>query len=64
MPVNQKMMDNLQKEYGKEKGTRVYYAMENKYVKERREHPSFSPSQVRQIVQDHDKSQRHRIKQL
>ena len=30
MPVNKKMMKNMKKEYGKEKGERVYYAMENK----------------------------------
>ena len=30
MPVNRKMMDNLEKEYGKKKGKKVYYAMEHK----------------------------------
>ena len=30
MPVNQKLMQSLIKEYGKEKGRRIYYAMEQK----------------------------------
>lgn len=28
MPVNKKLMRSLKKEYGEEKGERVYYAME------------------------------------
>ena len=30
MPVNKKKMAALKKQYGKEKGERVYYAMEQK----------------------------------
>lgn len=30
MPVNQKVMRNLKKEYGAKKGKSVYYALENK----------------------------------
>lgn len=30
MPVNQKKMKNLKKEYGAKKGASVYYALENK----------------------------------
>lgn len=30
MPVNRSMMKELKKQYGKEKGTDVYYALENK----------------------------------
>lgn len=30
MPVNQKKMNALKKEYGAKKGEEVYYAMENK----------------------------------
>lgn len=30
MPVNKKEMKNLKKEYGKKKGEKVYYALENK----------------------------------
>ena len=30
MPVNRKMMSEMEKEYGKKKGKKVYYAMENK----------------------------------
>ena len=30
MPINRKKMSALQKQYGKEKGTRIYYALENK----------------------------------
>lgn len=30
MPVNRKLMKRLRMEYGKEKGERVYFAMENK----------------------------------
>jgi hypothetical protein len=30
MPVNKKMMSNMKKQYGKEKGKDVYYAVENK----------------------------------
>jgi len=30
MPINKSLMDSLKKEYGTEKGTKVYYAMENK----------------------------------
>ena len=30
MPVNQKLLNSLIKKHGKEKGERVYYAMENK----------------------------------
>lgn len=33
MPVNMKMMKNMKKEYGEEKGEKVYYAMENKNKK-------------------------------
>ena len=29
MPVNQKAMDNMKKQYGSEKGERVYYASVN-----------------------------------
>lgn len=30
MPVNRSMMKSLKEQYGKEKGTSVYYALENK----------------------------------
>ena len=30
MPVNKKMMKTMQKEYGKDKGKKVYYAVEAK----------------------------------
>lgn len=30
MPINEKMMRNLEKEYGKLKGKNIYYALENK----------------------------------
>lgn len=30
MPINQKLMAKLQKQYGKEEGKRIYYAMEQK----------------------------------
>lgn len=30
MPVNQKKMKNLKKEYGAKKAKKVYYALENK----------------------------------
>lgn len=30
MPVNRSMMKDLKKQYGKEKGTDIYYALENK----------------------------------
>lgn len=33
MPVNRKMMGELEKEYGKKKGKKVYYALENKEKK-------------------------------
>jgi hypothetical protein len=33
MPVKQKMMKNLKKEYGKKKGEKVYYAIETKKKK-------------------------------
>lgn len=33
MPVNQKKMKALKKEYGSEKGKQVYYALENKAKK-------------------------------
>lgn len=33
MPINRKMMRNMRKEYGKKKGTRIYYATENKLTK-------------------------------
>ena len=29
MPINQKIMDNLKREYGDKHGEEVYYAMEN-----------------------------------
>lgn len=29
MPIKRKLMRNLIEEYGKEKGTRIYYQMEN-----------------------------------
>lgn len=30
MPVNRSMMKDLKKQYGKDKGEQVYYALENK----------------------------------
>ncbi len=30
MPINKKMMSNMKKQYGKEKGKDVYFAVENK----------------------------------
>lgn len=30
MPMNKKMKKNMEKEYGKKKGEKVYYATENK----------------------------------
>lgn len=30
MPINKKMMSSMKKQYGKEKGKDVYYAVENK----------------------------------
>ena len=30
MPINKKMMASVKKQYGKEKGKDVYYALENK----------------------------------
>lgn len=30
MPVNRKMMNDLKKEYGEEKGKSIYYAIEQK----------------------------------
>lgn len=30
MPINQSKMKALKKEYGKEKGKKIYYALENK----------------------------------
>ena len=36
MPVNEKMMGNMQKEYGMEKGKRVYYATEMKRKKKKK----------------------------
>lgn len=30
MPVNQKKMKSLKKQYGKNQGSKIYYAMENK----------------------------------
>lgn len=36
MPINKKKMSALRKEYGKAKGTRIYYMMENKEKKKRR----------------------------
>jgi len=40
MPVNKKKMAALKKEYGAEKGERVYYAMENKakHKKKKKKH--------------------------
>ena len=34
MPVNRKMMSELKKQYGKQKGVDVYYAIENKRKQE------------------------------
>ena len=31
MPINKDMMKSLVKEYGKKKGTTIYYAIEQKY---------------------------------
>jgi len=36
MPVKRKLMKNLQHEYGKVKGTRVYYALETNWKKKRK----------------------------
>lgn len=36
MPVNREMMDRMVKEYGAEKGKRVYYAMEMKRRKKKK----------------------------
>lgn len=36
MPVNKKKMAALKKEYGKEKGKSVYYALENKVKKKKK----------------------------
>ena len=33
MPINQKMMKSMQKQYGKKKGKDVYYAVEQKQKK-------------------------------
>lgn len=35
MPVNRKKMKKLKEEYGKEKGKRVYYALEQKEKKKK-----------------------------
>jgi len=35
MPVKKKMMSSLKKQYGKEKGKDVYYALENKLNKKK-----------------------------
>ena len=34
MPVNKKMMSELKKQYGTQKGTNIYYALENKRKQE------------------------------
>lgn len=34
MPINLKMMSELKKQYGKQKGTDVYYALETKRKQE------------------------------
>lgn len=36
MPINRKKMAALKKEYGKEKGKNVYYALEQKAKKEKK----------------------------
>lgn len=36
MPINQKMMRNMKKEYGSKKGESIYYALENKKKKKKR----------------------------
>lgn len=36
MPINRKKMMALKKEYGKEKGKQVYYALEQKAKKKRK----------------------------
>lgn len=46
MPINRKLMRNLQEQYGKEKGTSVYYAME------RQGHPSTKVTTVREHNRD------------
>ena len=33
MPINKKKMSSMKKQYGKEKGKDVYYALENKQKK-------------------------------
>lgn len=35
MPVNKKMMSSMKKQYGKEKGKDIYYAIENKQKKKK-----------------------------
>ena len=39
MPVNKEMMSSMKKEYGKDKGKQVYYAMENKLKQEWKKMP-------------------------
>ena len=36
MPVNQKKMKSMKKQYGKKKGEQVYYAVENKARKKKK----------------------------
>jgi len=36
MPVNRKMMKSMKEQYGPEKGERVYYAMEQKQMKNKK----------------------------
>jgi hypothetical protein len=36
MPINEKMMSNMQSQYGADKGKQVYYASENKKISQTR----------------------------
>lgn len=36
MPINKKMMQEMKKRYGKDKGERVYYAVEQKQKQEKK----------------------------
>jgi hypothetical protein len=53
VPVNKKLMAALQREYGVEKGTTVYYQMEAKARKEHQEHPWTTTAQAQRIAYDH-----------
>jgi hypothetical protein len=45
MPVNQKLMDELIKKYGKKEGRRIYFAMEQKG------HKATKPSAIRKAME-------------